>query len=164
MGTLGFAQLTLNDVLLFIVLGFSTGALIAGIALGIVLNYRGSGVINLATGALALLGAYVYYSLRTGGYLFLSQLDLGSPFGTFPAFLITMLVMAVVGAAFDFLVLRRLRTSSPLAKLVASLGLFLTIQAAVACSSSAATASRPRRYFRPATRCTCSASTCRPTT
>ena len=131
MGTLGFAQLTLNNILLFIVLGFSAGALIAGIALGIVLNYRGSGVINLGTGALALLGAYVFYSLRTGGYLFLSQFSLGSPFGTFPAFVITMLVMAVVGAAFDFFVLRRLRGASPLAKLVASLGLFLTIQAAV---------------------------------
>jgi branched-chain amino acid transport system permease protein len=131
MAPLGFAQLSLNDILLFIVLGFSSGALIAGIALGIVLNYRGSGVINLGTGALALLGAYIFYGLRTGGYLFLSQLSLGSPLGTLPAFLLTMAVMALVGAAFDFFVLRRLRTSSPLAKLVASLGLFLTIQAAV---------------------------------
>src|SRR5579862_570832 len=131
MGLLGFAQLSFNDILLFIVLGFSSGALVAGIALGIVLNYRGSGVINLGTGALALLGAYVFYSLRTGGYLFLSQLSLGSPFGTLAAFALTMVVMALIGATFDVLVLRRLRTSSALAKLVASLGLFLTIQAAV---------------------------------
>lgn len=131
MGLLGFAQLSINDILLFVVLGFSSGALIAGIALGIVLSYRGSGVINLATGAIALLGAYVFYGLRTGGYLFLSALHLGSPFGTALAFVITMVTMALVGAAFDFFVLRRLRTSSPLAKLVASLGLFLTIQAAV---------------------------------
>ena len=35
----------------------------------------------------------------------------------------------VVGVLFDVLVLGRLRTSSPLAKLVASLGLLLTLQA-----------------------------------
>ena len=128
---LGLAQISPSDILLFILLGFGAGALIAGIALGIVLNYRGSGVINIAMGALALLGAYVYYGLRTGGYLFLSQLDLGSPFGTVSAFLLTMVVMAGVGMAFDFFVLRKLRSAGPLAKLVASVGLLLTIQAAV---------------------------------
>jgi branched-chain amino acid transport system permease protein len=122
---------TFDDLALFTLLGFGGGALIAGIALGIVLNYRGSGVINIGMGALALLGAYVFYGLRTGGYLFLSQFDLGSPFGTVPAFLLTMAVMVAVGALFDYLILRQLRTASPLAKLVASLGLFLTIQAAV---------------------------------
>ena len=122
---------TFDDLALFTLLGFGAGALIAGIALGIVLNYRGSGVINIGMGALALLGAYVFYGLRTGGYLFLSELDLGSPFGTIPAFLLTMLVMVGVGALFDYFILRQLRTASPLAKLVASLGLFLTIQAAV---------------------------------
>ena len=128
---LGFAQITPSDILLFILLGFGAGALIAGIALGIVLNYRGSGVINIGMGALALLGAYVFYGLRTGGYLFLSQFDLGSPFGTVSAFLLTMVVMAGVGMAFDFFVLRKLRNAGPLAKLVASVGLLLTIQAAV---------------------------------
>jgi branched-chain amino acid transport system permease protein len=131
MGPLAFLQLSINDLLLFIVLGFGSGALIAGIALGIVLNYRGSGLINLGTGALAVLGGYIFYGLRTGGYLFLAQFKLGSPWGTVPAFVVTMAVMALVGAAFDIGVLRRLRASSPLAKLVASLGLFLTIQAAV---------------------------------
>lgn len=128
---LGFAEITPSDLLLFVLLGFGGGALIAGIALGIVLNYRGSGVINIGMGALALLGAYLFYGLRTGGYLFLSQLDLGSPFGTVSAFVLTMVAMAGVGMAFDFFVLRKLRNAAPLAKLVASIGLLLTIQAAV---------------------------------
>ena len=57
-----------NQLLLFAILGLGTGALIAGIALGIVLTYRGSGIINLATGAVAMLGGYSYWSLKTGVY------------------------------------------------------------------------------------------------
>jgi len=120
-----------DQILLFILLGFGPGALIAGIALSIVLNHRGSGVINLGAGAVALIGAYLFYGLRTGGYVFLSQLDLGSPLVTLPALVLTLAITAALGAVFDAVVLRTLRDASPLAKLVASLGLFLTLQAAV---------------------------------
>ena len=41
----------MRDILLFAALGLGAGALIASIALGVVLTYRGSGVINVATGA-----------------------------------------------------------------------------------------------------------------
>lgn len=125
------AALSFDQILLFVLLGFGPGALIAGIALAIVLNYRGSGVINIGAGALALIGAYVFYGLRTGGYLFLSQLDLGGPISTLPAFALTMVVSALIGAVFDLAVLRKLRNAAPLAKLVASLGLFLIVQAVV---------------------------------
>ena len=37
----------------------SKEALIAGIALSLVLFYRGSGTVNIATGAIAMFGAYV---------------------------------------------------------------------------------------------------------
>ena len=46
--------------------GSAPASLIAGIALGVVLTYRGSGIINLATGAVAMLGGYSYWSLKTG--------------------------------------------------------------------------------------------------
>jgi branched-chain amino acid transport system permease protein len=125
-----------SQFLLFVLLGFGPGALIAGIALGIVLGYRGSGVINLATGAVAMLGAYVFYGLRTGGYLFLPPLpfaphtvSLGGAWATLPAVIVALAVCALTGALFDVLVLRRLRGASPLAKLLASLGLLITIQA-----------------------------------
>jgi branched-chain amino acid transport system permease protein len=120
-----------DQILLFLLLGFGPGALIAGIALAIVLNHRGSGVINIGAGALALIGAYVFYGLRTGGYVFLSQLDLGAPMSTVPAFALTLVVSALVGTVFDLLVLRKLQNAPPLAKLVASLGLFLIVQAVV---------------------------------
>ncbi len=126
----------MSQFLLFVLLGLGPGALIAGIALGVVLAYRGAGVINLATGALAMLGAYVFYGLRTGGYLFLPPIpfaphtvSLGTPWATLPAILVAVAVCAVTGALFDLLVLRRLRGAAPLAKLLASLGLLITIQA-----------------------------------
>jgi len=123
--------MSFDQILLFLLLGFGPGALIAGISLAIVLNYRGSGVINIGAGALALIGAYVFYGLRTGGYLFLGQFDLGGPMSTLPAFALTLAVSALIGAAFDLLVLRKLQNAPPLAKLVASLGLFLIVQAVV---------------------------------
>ena len=60
------ARMDWNQILLFALLGLGTGALIAGIAIGLVLTYRGSGVINLATGAIAMLAGYSYWSLKTG--------------------------------------------------------------------------------------------------
>jgi branched-chain amino acid transport system permease protein len=125
-----------SQFLLFVLLGLGPGALIAGIALGVVLSFRGAGVINLAAGAVAMLGAYVFYGLRTGGYLFLPPIpfaphtvSLGGPWATLPAMLLALAVCVLTGALFDVLVLRRLRGAAPLAKLLASLGLLITIQA-----------------------------------
>ena len=55
----------MDQIVLFALLGLGTGALIAGIGLGVVLTYRGSGVINVATGAEAMAAGYAFYSLRT---------------------------------------------------------------------------------------------------
>ena len=50
----------MEQILLFILLGLGSGALIAGIALGVVLSYLGSGVINLSTGAMAMLLSLIH--------------------------------------------------------------------------------------------------------
>ena len=55
----------MDQIILFALLGLGTGALIAGIGLGVVLTYRGSGVINVATGAMAMAAGYAFYSLKT---------------------------------------------------------------------------------------------------
>ena len=55
----------MEQVLLFVLLGLGGGALIAGIALGVVLTYRGSGIINLATGAVAMVAGYSFWSLQS---------------------------------------------------------------------------------------------------
>jgi branched-chain amino acid transport system permease protein len=123
-----------NQLLLFAVLGLGTGALIAGIAVGLVQNFRGSGVTNLALGAVAMVGAYEYDVLRTAGSIWVplpsvGLAHLGHPWGVVPALIVALGLCALLGAIFDMIVLRRLRASSPLAKLVASLGLLLTLQA-----------------------------------
>jgi branched-chain amino acid transport system permease protein len=113
----------MQQVLLFVLLGLGSGALIAGIALAVVLTYRGSGVINLATGAVAMLSGYAYWSLKTGEY--------GTNFGTAPALVITFLFTLLVGALIEFVAFRPLRNASPLAKLVSSLGVLLVAQASM---------------------------------
>ena len=45
----------MKEILQFSLLGLGEGSLIAGVAIALVLFYRGSGVINLATGAIAML-------------------------------------------------------------------------------------------------------------
>ena len=54
--------------------GIAQGALIAAIALGVVLTYLGSGVVNFASGTIAMYVAYVYAGLRAEGDLFVPPL------------------------------------------------------------------------------------------
>ena len=112
-----------DQLLLFALLGLGTGALISGIALGVVLFYRGAGVINLATGAIAMLAGYSFWSLRTGEY--------GTSLSTAPALVITLVVVLAAGALMELLAFRPLQGASPLAKLAASLGVLLTLQASM---------------------------------
>ena len=48
----------------FLLLGLGNGAVFGALALAVVLTYRSSGVLNFATGAIALYTAYVYAFLR----------------------------------------------------------------------------------------------------
>src|SRR5262245_58074022 len=124
-----------QQLLLFALLGLGAGGLIAGIALGVVVTYRGSGIINLATGAIAMLGGYSYWSLKTGVY--------GADVPTVPALVITFVFLLVLGVAIEFVVFRPLRTASPLAKLAASLGLLLIAQSAVSLAFGIETKPQP---------------------
>ena len=47
----------MKDIILFVLLGLGAGAVIGGIAMAVVITYRGSGIINLATGAISLVAA-----------------------------------------------------------------------------------------------------------
>jgi sulfate-transporting ATPase len=106
------------------------------LAVALVLTYRSSGVINFATGSIALYTAYTYAELRDGQLIILvpglpGSIDLGQPLGVVPAALIALAVAAAFGALLYLIVFRNLRTAPPLARTGASLGLFVIIQALI---------------------------------
>ncbi|MBO0837802.1 MAG: ABC transporter permease, partial [Actinobacteria bacterium] len=110
----------MSQVILFLLLGIGSGGVIAGIGMGVVLSYRGAGVINLATGAVAMLAGYFFWAIRLGKFATLPAV---------PAVILTLVFAAVVGVLFDLLVVRPQRTATPLAKLIATLGALLILQA-----------------------------------
>lgn len=97
------------------ILGVGAGAGYTLIAHGIVLIYRGSGTLNFAQGAVAMMAAQVFYALRDDHQL-----------NPWLSFVITLIVAAAIGAGMQTLVLRPLRRYSALVRLVATLAL-LTI-------------------------------------
>ncbi len=58
----------MSQILVFALLGIGSGALIGGIGMGVVLSYRGGGVINLAVGSLAMLAGWCFWALNTGQF------------------------------------------------------------------------------------------------
>ena len=113
----------MNQTILFALLGLGTGAVVAGIAMSVVVTYRGSGIINLATGAVAMVAAFSFWAFKNDFFHF----TLDTP----PAVVATVAVAVGVGVLSELLVFRPLRTTSPLAKLISSLGILLTLQAIV---------------------------------
>jgi branched-chain amino acid transport system permease protein len=113
----------ITDVLQFVLLGLGAGAVTAGIAMAVVITYRGSGIINLATGAIAMVAAYAFWAFRNDFF------HVTLP--TWSAVIASLAVSVAVGVLCELIVFRHLRTSSPLARLVASLGILLVLQATV---------------------------------
>ena len=77
------------DHIASLLLGLGNGGVYAALALALVLTYRSSGVINFATGAIALYVAYTYAGLRKGELLVLvpglpKTVDLGGELGFWP--------------------------------------------------------------------------------
>ena len=144
-----------DDAVFFqpVLFGFGTGSIIAALALGLVVAYRASGVINFGHGAIATYVTYVYVSLTdTGDYPipplpnpvapiegifdieifdFPTLIGLGGAMGKAPAMLIALATAAVLGLLAHFAVFRPLRYAPVLAKVVASVGIMLFLQAAV---------------------------------
>ncbi|MFA5495902.1 MAG: branched-chain amino acid ABC transporter permease/ATP-binding protein [Porticoccaceae bacterium] len=110
----------MGDIAQFILLGLGTGALYALGAHGIVLIYRGSGVINFAHGAMALFGAALFAELRE---------DVGLHFSL--AMALAVGATALIGFLIDFAVMRRIRNASPLSRLVVTLAVLAIIESAV---------------------------------
>ncbi|HEY4333598.1 MAG TPA: hypothetical protein VGM78_13545, partial [Ilumatobacteraceae bacterium] len=106
-------------LLRFVMLGLGVGAVYALISQGLVLVYRGSGVVNFAQGAFAMVGAFVFYRVRDDWH------D-----STPTAFVLAIGATMILAALTHLFLLRQLRKSSPLVRLVATLGLFFLLRAA----------------------------------
>lgn len=123
--------------LLFALVGLGTGAVYASLGMGLVMTYKGTGVVNLAMAAMAMWPAFVYAELRSTGELVLplvllpDRIALGGP-ASFPVALgLALGSAALVGLLVHVLVLRPLRNAPVLAKVVATVGVFVAIQSLV---------------------------------
>jgi len=97
--------------------GIATGSVYALIALGIVLIYKCSGVVNFGQGGYVMLGAYAAYALTRAG--------LSPPLATVGA----VLFLAAVGAATELLVLRRMLKAPVVAVMMVTLGILILFRA-----------------------------------
>ncbi len=84
----------------FALLGLGLGGIYALAGLGLVVVYRGSGVVNFAQGAIAAVGAYLYYTLHIAH---------GLP--TALAVVLALVVSGFVGLLMHVLVMRPLRNA-----------------------------------------------------
>src|SRR5260370_816171 len=127
----------MTQYVVFLLLGLGNGAVFGALALAVVMTDRSSGVVNVATGVIAVYSAYVYGYLREGKVLLLlpglpTSVSLGSPVGLWPALVISFVVAALLGLVLYVLIFRPLRTAPPVAKAVAALGVSLLITALIA--------------------------------
>ncbi|MFL6122366.1 branched-chain amino acid ABC transporter permease [Actinophytocola sp.] len=97
--------------------GFALGSTYALVALGFVVIYKSTGVINFAQGGLLALGAYL-------GYTFSNNLAIA--FGV--AILLACVCAAVVGASVERLVLRRMVGQPPFAVIMITIGLLFVLE------------------------------------
>lgn len=99
----------------YLVGGLAAGSLYALVALGVVLLYRSSRVLNFAHGDMATLATFVAFTL----------IGRAVPFGAAVAG--SLATIAVVGAAFYFAVIRPAKEGTLLGKIVMTLGLALLL-------------------------------------
>lgn len=127
----------MTDHLSYLVLGLGNGAVYAALGLALVMTFKSSGVVNFATGAVALYAAYTFAFLRRGELLnpipgLPARIDVGAPWAVLPAMALSVVMAAILGVVLYLAVFRQMRTAPVLAKAVASIGLMLVIQALIA--------------------------------
>ena len=96
----------------FLVTGLSMGSIYALVALGFVLIYKSTSILNLAQGEFLMVGAYFCLSMT---------LDFG--LGFFPSFVITLIFSVILGLAVERLILRPLIGEPIISVIMVTLGL-----------------------------------------
>lgn len=107
-----------GDVLQLLVSGISQGCVYGLIALGFVLIYKATEMVNFAQGDIMMVGAFVAFT-------FLDVLEWPFLFGV----MATLAVMALVGIALERLFMRRMIGEPPFATLMLTIGLSFLLRA-----------------------------------
>ncbi|HEY3238072.1 MAG TPA: branched-chain amino acid ABC transporter permease, partial [Acidimicrobiia bacterium] len=106
-----------------VVIGLTTGAVYGLLALGFVIIYRASKVLNFAEAGVGAVGAYLLYDFMEGS---------GGGWGRFLlAMAAGLAAAALLGVAIERLAIRPLRRAPAIAPLVATVGVLLLAQAVV---------------------------------
>jgi len=105
------------EVVRFAVLGLGLGGAYAMLALGVITIYRGTGVPNFSQGAVGMFSAFIFFDLRDNAH-----------WPSWAAGLVTLAFSIAAGWLFYVAVMRQLRTSPVLARIVATLALLLLLQ------------------------------------
>ena len=113
--------------------GLAEGAIAALAAVGFLLTYKATGVVNFAQGALITLGAYIaIYATQGGGIMGWGAL------GLIPGYIVTIAIMFVIGVIIERLAYAPLRGRSVHVVVIATLG------ARRSCSSRSSACGRAR--------------------
>ncbi len=118
---------------LFLIVGLGAGAAYAAVAMALVATYRGTGVVNIAQGAMAMWSAFVYDELRKSGDLVfpVGRVHVADRVSAWPAFVIGVASAALVALLLHLLVFRPLRRAPALGRVVASVGVTIAVEALV---------------------------------
>jgi branched-chain amino acid transport system permease protein len=106
-----------NDFLQFLVAGVAVGTLYALVALGFVIIYKATGIINFAQGALAMVGAYLTYN---------ASQTWGLPF--YAAAVLAVIACGLLGLLVERLILSRMVGQPVFAVIMITIGLAIVIE------------------------------------
>jgi ABC-type branched-subunit amino acid transport system permease subunit len=110
--------MTLSAFLFQALNGLSSASALFFIAVGLSLIFGVSRIINIAHGSLYMLGTYIAYSFAT---------HIGGGFGFWGGIVATAVIVGLIGAAIEFILLRRIYRAPELFQLLATFALVLII-------------------------------------
>lgn len=99
--------------------GLASGSIYAALALALVLVHRSTGIVNFSQGQMAVMSAYLAWTL----------INRGLPIWL--AFVVTIVVSLVAGALVERLLMRRFESGEQLSAIVVTVGLLITINGLV---------------------------------
>ena len=112
--------MTVSIIIQLLVAGLSTGSIYALVELGLVLAFKGTGILNFAHGELVALGAYVALFLTVLFHL---------PY--WQVLILSLLIMALVGAVFERVLIQPLMRAPSFTVVVATMAIGLMIKNAL---------------------------------